>query len=277
MKKITMQSDDPKEPEFASWDSYRNYAKRVCRRRRFVWDEETRAFLDTVLATIRSRDETVAEGSILYRAQHGIVYDENENGVNIVAHSSKRMKPLVGRAKEGRANPAGISMLYLASSEQTAISEVRPWIGSELSVAEFRISRDVKVIDLSKGHGIKPWQYLVYSTLFEKNPTDKRHKEVSVWIDIDNAFSRPVMRSDETADYVPTQILAELFCEKGYDGLVYRSQFGEEGYNICLFDAEVAEVVNAAPYRVTEIAIEFEEIGDRWFSKSHYDEDESDD
>ena len=270
-----MQIDNSNGPEFASWRSYENFARRVRRERRFVWDQEVTAFLDTVLATIRERDRTISDGSILYRAQHGIEYREDEDGVDILAYDGERMKPLSDRAKEGRANPAGISMLYLASSEQTAISEVRPWTGSELSVAQFRISRDLKIIDLSLGHGQTSFQNLFLSEFFGKKPVSREKKEEAVWIDIDNAFSRPVTRSDETADYVPTQILAELFYDNGYDGLVYRSQFGESGFNIGLFDVGDAEIINAAPYQVTGIDVKFEEIGTRWFSKKHYDRNKS--
>lgn len=274
---VQAENDDPKGPEFASWQSYRNFARSVCRDRRYVWKKEAKAFLDTVLASIRERDRTISEGSILYRAQHGLVCEEDECGVTILAHDRERMKPLAGRAREGRANPAGISTLYMAFSEQTAISEVRPWIGSELSVAQMRISRDVKVIDLSPNHGQTSFQHLSFAELSGNKPTSRERKEMAVWTDIDNAFSRPVMRTDQTADYVPTQILAELFCEQGYDGLVYRSQFGESGYNICLFDAGDAEVINAAPYRVAGIDIKFEEIGSRWYSKSHHDMSGSED
>lgn len=272
-----MQIDDPKGPEFASWRSYQDFARGVRRERRYVWEQEVTAFLDTVLATIRERDRTISEESILYRAQHGIVYREDDDGVDILAYGGERMKPFSDRAKEGRANSAGISILYLASSEQTAISEVRPWIGSELSVAQFRISRDVKVINLSLGHGQTSFQHLFFSELLGEKPVSREKKEEAVWIDIDNAFSRPVTRSDETADYVPTQILAELFCDNGYDGLVYRSQFGESGYNIGLFNVGDAEIINAAPYQVTDIDVKFEEIGNRWFSKKHYDMNESED
>lgn len=272
-----MQIDDPNGPEFASWRSYQNFARAVRRERRYLWEQEVTAFLDTVLATIRERDRTIAEGSILYRAQHGIVYHEDEDGVDILAYGGERMKPLRDRANEGRANPAGISMLYLGSSEQTAISEVRPWTGSELSVAQFRISRDVEVIDLSLGHGQTSFHRLFFSELLGEKPVSREKKEEAVWIDIDNAFSRPVTRSDDTADYVPTQILAELFRNNGYDGLVYRSQFGETGYNIGLFDVEDADIINAAPYQVTDIDVKFKEIGNRWFSKKHYDRNASDD
>ena len=277
LMKTAMQNDDPNGPEFASWRSYQNFAKTVRRKRRYVWEHDVTAFLDTVLATIRERDRTISEGSILYRAQHGVVYREDEDGLDILAYGSQRMKPLRGRAKEGRANPAGISMLYLGSSEKTAISEVRPWTGSELSVAQFRISRDIKAIDLSLGHGQAPFTNLLFAELLGEKPAGRKKKEEAVWIDIDSAFSRPVTRSEDTADYVPTQILAELFRDNGYGGLVYRSQFGETGYNFCLFDVGDADIINAAPYKVSDIDIGFEEIGNRWFSRSHYDKSASDD
>jgi hypothetical protein len=38
----------------------------------------------------------------------------------------------------------------------------------------------------------------------------RRSNEKSVWIDFDNAFPRPVTHSEDTIDYVPTQIPAEL-------------------------------------------------------------------
>ena len=159
----------------------------------------------------------------------------------------------------------------MAASEQTAISEVRPWIGSEISVGQFKILRDLKLIDLSLDHGESPIQNLTISHLLQEKEPNKEEKENAVWIDIDNAFSCPVTRSDEMADYVPTQILSELFHHHGYDGLVYRSQFGERGYNIALFEVQDAEVINAAPYKVTAIDVKYEKIGNRWFSKKHYD------
>ena len=98
--------------------------------------------------------------------------------------------------------------------------------------------------------------------------SDAETKERSVWTDIDNAFSRPVTLSDDIASYVPTQILAELFLDAGYDAILYRSRFGEVGYNIALFNIEDAEILNCAPYEVTEIEVKYKETGNRWFSKA---------
>ena len=270
-----MRLDNPEKPEFASWRSYQNFAWRVRHARRYVWQDEDRAFLDTVLATLKNRDVKIEGGTILYRAQPGIEYvkvfdeDHNERGEEPVGFGSERMKPLANRATEGRVNPAGIPVLYLASHEQTAISEVRPWIGSELSVAQFKVLRDLKAVNLSLGHGQVSIGHLKFAHLLGEEAPDAETKQKAVWIDIDNAFSTPVTISDDAADYVPTQILSELFQDAGYDAIIYRSQFGEKGYNVALFNVEDADPVNCAPYEVKVIKVNAEEIGNRWFSTKH--------
>ncbi len=52
-------------------------------------------------------------------------------------------------AGHGRLNPRGIPYLYLASDELTAISEVRPWKDAELTLAEFRTIRTLKLANFS--------------------------------------------------------------------------------------------------------------------------------
>ena len=150
--------DDSSKPEFATWQSYQRFAHRVRHGRRFVWEADVRAFLDTVAASVNDRDVTVPMGKILYRAQQGVrtVDLEDEDGhtiVETVAFCAERMKPRTDRASEGRANAAGIPVLYLAGARETAIAEVRPWLGAEVSVAQFRVLRDLRIVDLTRGHG----------------------------------------------------------------------------------------------------------------------------
>ena len=261
-----MKLDDPKHPEFASWKSYSNFANRVRKHRRYVWDAEVKAFLDTLLATVRGRDRKLDKGSIFYRAQRGVQYDAHDGLLDISAHNADRMKPQGDRVREGRVNPVGIPVLYLATSAQTAISEVRPWIGSELSVAQFELSRDLKAIDLSVGHGKSMHTYLTLAQLVNDESPSPEKKEKAVWIAVDNAFSNPIDLSDNITDYVPTQILAELFYANDYDALIYRSHFGKEGFNIALFDIKDAELINATPYEVTAIEVKYKECGGRYFA-----------
>ncbi|MBZ9857071.1 RES family NAD+ phosphorylase [Mesorhizobium sp. CA13] len=267
-----MEQDDPTAGEFASWLSYQWFARSVRHRRRYVWTDDENAFLAAVRATIHDRDVELPEGMILFRAQRGIDWrtrtdsEDNEIGEEPIGYGALRMMPRIDQATEGRANPAGISVLYLGTTTRSAISEVRPWIGAWVSVAQFKIRRSLKALDLSRGHGRSSFSEVGFHHLGTE-PLNRERKEKAVWIDIDNAFSRPVTLSDDAADYVPTQILSELFRDAGYDAIVYKSQFGEEGFNIVLFNPNDAYILNCAPYEVTGLELSFKQSGDHWFTK----------
>jgi len=79
--------------------------------------------------------------------------------------------------------------------------------------------------------------------------SDYFHREVAVWNDINRAFSEPITANDSSADYVTTQILAELFKNEGYDGIAYKSSLGE-GYNTSLFDPSSAEIISCSLFSV---------------------------
>lgn len=106
-------------------------------------------------------------------------------------------------------------MLYVGTAERTAISEERPWVGAWVSVAQFQIGKPLKALDLPRGHGRSSFSEVGFGHLLQDEPADRERAEKAVWIDIDNAFSQPVTLSDDAADYVPTQILAELFRDAG--------------------------------------------------------------
>jgi hypothetical protein len=265
-----MDIDDPATPEFASWMSYSRFAQRVRHKRRYVWDDHVKAFVATVLATLRGRDRVLRKGTQWLRAQRGIDYsnfseDEPEQPTGF---NAARMKPRPNQAMEGRANATGVSVLYLGTTLQTVISEVRPWVGSEISVARFRLNRDLRALDLSCGHG-QSAAMSILGYLVNETPLSAEDKEKAVWIEIDNAFSMPITKSDDTADYVPTQILAEVFASEGYDAIIYKSQFGEKGYNIVLFNPDDAGIVSCSPYSVTGFEVAFKQIGNAWFSRDH--------
>ncbi|MDJ0389624.1 RES family NAD+ phosphorylase [Roseomonas sp. E05] len=261
-----MSLEGPGKPEFAHWDDYRRFARHLRSTSRYVWGEKERAFLRTVLGTIRNRDTELKQGQILYRAQRGVEWidrtDEEGNsiGAEVSGFGPSRMKPLTDRAREGRANPTGIPVLYVASSVETAISEVRPWVGTEISVAVCRVLRPLRALDLSKGHGQSSLKGAVLRHLTGGEAPTAEEKEKAVWIEIDNAFSWPVTLSDDRADYAPTQVLAELFRSVGYEAIIYKSHFGDEGdnkgYNLAIFDPDAVEIVSCAPYEVKSIKVE---------------------
>jgi RES domain-containing protein len=135
------------------------------------------------------------------------------------------MKPWPEKAKEGRMNSKGIPCLYLATHEDTAMSEVRPWHEARISLARFELTKAVRLVDCSQG-----WT------------TDHDNKEVINWSSIGEAFSRPVSAADDVSDYAPTQVLAEAFRQRGYDGIIYNSGLNKDGKNVALFELSHADV-----------------------------------
>jgi len=247
-------------PTFRSWRSYWDFHREVALQRRYVWSKETLEFLDTVAGTCNDRVRDLPSGKIFWRAQLGNdwVFEQQINDEIPAPFKRNRMKPLPFRAHEGRVNPKGIPCLYVSTNRDAAMSEVRPGVGSFISLAQFKIIKDLKVVDCSVHHSNKE----IY---FEEPPPVER--EQSVWAKIDAAFATPVTRSDETADYVSTQILSEKFADLGYDGVVYKSAYGDDAYNLALFDVNVAKQLNCFLFKTTKAAFSFSEDGNPYFIK----------
>jgi hypothetical protein len=106
-------------------------------------------------------------------------------------------------ATPGRANAKGAPCLYLASDSRTAISEVRPWRGCELTIADFRLVRDMRLVNCSAfldrlGKG--------------SEGAELTWRQFITWM-----FSAPLHPEDGTA-YAPTQHLTQQIKESGADG-----------------------------------------------------------
>lgn len=241
--------------EFKSWHSFNDFERSTKRNCRYIYDKTIQEFLEIVLDTSKKRKRQIKKGSILWRSQLGNdlkpVFHDNEHVLDDpYPLKPERMKPIPNMANEGRANPKGIPYLYLATDKETAMAESRPWLGSHISVGQFKINQDIAVVDCSLLHNKNNY-------FFMEEPSAEE-KEKAVWSYIDSAFSEPVTGSDNTADYVPTQILAELFKSNGFDGLVYKSNL-EKGHNIVLFNIERADMVNCYLFKTEKIKFSFTE------------------
>ncbi len=126
----------------------------------------------------------------------------------------------------------------------------------------------MRIVNLTPGHGQFGFLLLTPNQLAGKEQVDADTKRRAVWTEIDSAFSRPVTRSEDIIDYVPTQILAEAFRGHGYDGIVYSSNFGDHEYNVALFDIGAAEIINCGPYKIKSIEVTFEEAAIRGSSST---------
>jgi len=249
---------------FISWRSYSDFSNSVRSKQRYILDDESKNFLDAIIDTCQNRITTLKKDKIVCRAQNGHSWrpyyqtdPETEEDTYVddlpYPYPLERMKPLVDSAPEGRANPKGIPCLYVASDKETAMSEVRPWLDSIISVGYLKLTKDIKVLDFSVGHGKSN-----FSIYFKEQPSQEEIVN-AVWLDIDNAFSKPTKASDSKSDYAPTQIISEYIKSKGYDGIAYKSSLAD-GYNIALFDLEVADVVRCSIYKALKIKFDFEQV-----------------
>jgi hypothetical protein len=230
---------------FTSAKAFQNFDRSVRRELRYVRTAVQEEFLAAVIAT--AKVELAPAGYCLWRAQGHWETSEVPQ-----AHPPERMKPMHEKAADGRVSPRGITCLYLASDEKTAALEVRPLIGSYVSLGRFKVLQDIRVVDCTLGMD-------TLAKRLSKTRTMPEDPETTVWLDINNAFSKPVERGDSSLDYVPTQILAETFKRRGFDGIGYKSSYGEEGFNVALFDIGAADLIEPPTlYRIKDVSIEME-------------------
>jgi hypothetical protein len=236
--------------EFTDHRDYQNFARSVLRSARYVHAGPSSKFLDAVKSSALSRIRTLKKGATFWRAQH---HSGDSEYHPIVPFSRERLKPREDRALEGRANPKGISYLYLANNEYTAIAEMRGWLGSNITVAAFSLKRDVRVVDCTRKYKTtRPGSFDSPNGIVREN---------AVWMDINDAFSVPVVSGEDIAGYAPTQILAEVFRSTGCCGVKYRSAVGG-GHSIALFNPGLAETTERYVIKITSVRYRYEKVGD---------------
>ena len=147
----------------------------------------------------------------------------------------------------GRANSAGISFLYAASDEKSAIMEMRPQIGQYFNVCKIEICRNILLFDFT------------YTTNELKE--DEYTKSGDLYA-ISKEFSYPNYGNPQ--DYIPTQYLCEYLRQKGFDGIRYKSAVSPEGTNLIIFDTDSADkaykIVESRVFEVENVDINFKQI-----------------
>lgn len=251
--------------EFKSWLSYSDFEEKTRHSCRYIFDQEVQEFLDTVLATSKKRHRKFEKGTNFWRAQLGhalkpIIHEGEHVADEPYPFPKERMKPIPHIAKEGRANPKGIPFLYLATDKETAMAESRPWLSAYISVGQFKINKDILLLDCSRFHRYRILIYL-------EEPSAKE-REDAVWYFIDKAFSNPVTENDSNADYIPTQIIAEFFKANRFDGIFYKSNLGK-GYNFVLFDINIADIQNCFLFQTNKIKFSFTEAFEQYFERKN--------
>jgi hypothetical protein len=162
--------------------------------------------------------------------------------------------PPADRATAGRANPAGISYLYMASNDKTAASELRPHVGDSLAVGTFKLHKSLNVVDLRRPSVGSPFRW------GDKLPQVLRTR--GFLRKLGEELSRPIGSTRRELDYLPTQYLCEFLKSKDYAGILYKSGLGN-GYNVALFDPAGARCTRVVEVVVKTVDVVITEAGEK--------------
>ncbi len=220
-------------------DIWISFVNDLHRDNRFFPDHNIQTYLENICTQFKT---TIEINEILYRAR---TMSEDD----IFMAFSRRNQPFYGFDKEnsymppinqtvdGRANVNGISCLYLAREEETALIEVRPILSNKVSIAEIQVLSQLSCVDLT------------IDTVH-----DSQDINISLKNYIDFWFSMPVQHYEKD-DYIPTQYIASYIKHKGYDGIIYKSSLNPNGKNVALFDGSKAAPISSRVVSVCGMGI----------------------
>ncbi|QZY56673.1 RES family NAD+ phosphorylase [Crassaminicella profunda] len=226
--------------------------KTLMTKNRYIFDNDTKNILNDIRKFMNQRIKTLAYGTKLWRAQIGCDFDKNND--TPTPYNEKRMYPLKHKAFEGRANPKGIPYVYLATNKDIAINEIRPWPGKFVSCGTFLCCQDLKLVDFTKDENKSLTIDLENMKLLSKNSIE------NLWGDLNTAFSKPVIPADDTAEYVITQVIAELVKNEGLDGILYKSGYSNKhllGKNVVLFNRKGIKLKTLDVYKIETVKFKY--------------------
>lgn len=156
-----------------------------------------------------------------YRARKGKHVDDEEK---------EMLNPPAHMTNAGRCNPHGISYLYLASNEETAIKEIRLKENDKVAtIAKFEV-------DVSNIFSFLPFEQDCMKDYIKDD-------KVKTLIYIINAeMSQEFGETDNGLSYIPLQFISEYIKKRGFDGFTYGSVVGK-GMNLVMFNNKKARML----------------------------------
>ena len=133
-------------------------------------------------------------------------------------------EPPLHISKDGRNNIAGASYLYLSKDKYTAVSECKPLRDSFISVAQFKIEKELNIFNMCDNDSLEE---------FGKFQEDKNYLVKYLVEYVMRAFYNAVYDIDN--GYKVTQYITELVRKHGYDGIAYKSYISN-GKNYTIFN-----------------------------------------
>lgn len=197
--------------------------------------------LDLLAELLSFQEETLGKNSQLYRAR----ICETPKKIP----PSKMGKPPIESSQHGRANPAGIPYLYVASDAETAIAEKRPFVRDRVTVGDFLVKTPLKVVDLREPRIDDPFKY--------GDNLEFVVRHLGFLRKLGFELSKTITPKEAESEYVPLQYLCEFVKISDYDGVVYKSSVAS-GHNFAIFSDHKVKCIKSKLYEIVNIKYEYE-------------------
>lgn len=163
--------------------------------------------------------------------------------------------PPEGMATAGRANPEGISYLYLADSIETTLKEVRAGLFDFVTIGRFVSTKTINIVNLAYLAQISPFLSGSLIDFVRYQINIKTLEKICMEV------ARPLRRHDSLLDYLPTQYICDYIKSLGYDGIEYSSTMQKGGYNIALFDQKLVNCISVNVHEINNISYDHKKAG----------------
>lgn len=219
--------------------SWENFVAEIKTKNRF--HIENTVDLDRLERILKRHSRYIYKGKIFFR---GRISDRS-------GYPPEKMgNPPNNLASSGRANPEGISYLYLADELKTTLYETRASLFDYISIGEFRLTTTIQSINLRETHIYDPIQ------LAEEEALEDFLIHSSFISRLEKELSRPIRRNDSKLDYLPTQYLSEFIKSLGFDAIEYRSSLNPKGFNLAVFNPQKFECIKTYVHEISKINFE---------------------
>ena len=169
----------------------------------------------------------------IFRARY---FDASEDLESALIEPEKELgPPPTQRANSGRMNATGVTVFYGATNPQICLAEVRPPVGSVVVIAEFEITRHIKLLDIEHLKSV----YIDQDDF--SNSNSRRPDKLNFIRNLNNQIIKPIVSKNTNFEYLMTQVISDYISGLsylGFDGIIYKSSQSNSrsGKNVVLFN-----------------------------------------
>ena len=173
----------------------------------------------------------------IYRARN--CTPPNDHSAAILANPSDQLAaPPKEIAPAGRMSPSGVPVFYGAFERRTCIAELRPPVGGKVISGEFKLTREIRVLDFTALEVAYDRKVVSYFDPGYRRKIERRQFLKS----FHRIISHPVAH-DQEHEYLQTQVIAEYLATQhkpSIEGVIFASaQDKQEGGRNIVFFSQV--------------------------------------